>query len=367
MEVGVATDVGAGQRSYEDAWSAEQLHKNVTLLAVADGFGRAQGVPAATLVLETVRDVVRRELRRATFPSRTLSPTDVRQLLVNAFSEANDRLYRLGGGSDDCVTTASTCTAVLIINDQAFIAHVGDARAYLLRRNELVALTSDESILPELVRSGGRPQRQGKLRPSGPLLIRALGIENAVAIAPKVSHYTLHARDSVALLTDGAHRAVALADLQPALAGKETAEASAQRVVALARVAGGADNATVLLAREATVHGSPADQAQAPRTARRPGVMLLIALAFFVIVTIGIIAWWLSDSHLYLGTNPGGTVALFAGAPQSVYGVPLHVTRKTYPIAAQSLPASVQRDLDHGLQVSSQIAADDFLREQILH
>jgi PPM family protein phosphatase len=366
MEVGVATDVGAGQRSNEDAWSAEQLHKNVTLLAVADGFGRAHGISAATLVLETVRDAVRRELRRATFPSRTLSPTDVRQLLVNAFSEANDRLYRLGGGSDDCVTTASTCTAVLIINDQAFIAHVGDARAYLLRRNELVALTSDESILPELVRSGGRP-RQGKQRPARPLLIRALGIENGVAVAPKVSHYTLHARDSVALLTDGAHRSIALADLQPALAGKESAEASAQRVVALARVAGGVDNATVLLVREATVHGTAAEQAQAPRGMRVPMVVLLISLAFFVIATLSAIIWWVSDNHLYLGTNTAGTVSLFAGTPQSIYGLPLHVTRKTYPIAAHSLPTSVQHDLDQGLQVSSQIAADDFLREQTLH
>ncbi|HLN47280.1 MAG TPA: protein phosphatase 2C domain-containing protein [Magnetospirillaceae bacterium] len=366
MEVGVATDVGAGQRSNEDAWSAEQLHKNVTLLAVADGFGRAHGVPAATLVLETVRDAVRRELRRATFPSRTLSPTDVRQLLVSAFSEANDRLYRLGGGSDDCVTTASTCTAVLVINDQAFIAHVGDSRAYLLRRNELVALTNDESIVPELVRSGGHPARPGKQRSSRPLLMRALGIEDAVAVAPKVSHYTLHQRDAIALMTDGAHRAVPLADLQPALTNRDSADASAQRVVALARIAGGADNATVLLARDVTVHGSAADQARAPRR-RWPGVMLLIALALFVITTAGIIAWWFSDNHLYLGTDETGKVALFAGTPASFYGIPLHMTRKTYDVTAQSLPTAVQHDLDHGVQVVGQNAADDYLRTQPRH
>ena len=367
MEVGIATDVGAGQRSYEDAWTAEQLHRNVTLLAVADGFGRAHGVPAAALVLEAFRDVVRRELRRATFPSRTLSPTDVRQLLVNAFSEANDRLYRLGGGSDDCVTTASTCTAVLIINDQAFIGHVGDSRAYLLRRNELVALTNDESILPELVRSAVRPQRQGRRVAPRPLLMRALGIENAVAVAPKVSHYTLHARDAIALLTDGAHRAVALADLQPALTSRETAEASAQRVIALARVAGGADNATVLLARDATVHGSPDQHVQPMRKSRKTAIMLAIALAFFVLAAVGVAVWWLSDNHLYLSTEPSGNVALYAGAPETVYGVPLHVTRKTYAVAARSLPPDVQADLARGLPVSGQSAADDYLRAQTAH
>ena len=297
MEVGVATDVGAGQRTYEDAWSAEQLHRNVTLLGVADGFGRAHGIPAATLVLETVRDAVRRELRRATFPSRTLSPTDVRQLLVNAFSEANDRLYRLGGGSDDCVTTASTCTAVLIINDQAFIAHVGDSRAYLLRRNELVALTNDESILPELVRSGGRMQRSTKSRGARPLLMRALGIENAVAVSPKVVHYTLHQRDAIALLTDGAHRAIALAELQAALAARENAEATAQRIIALARVGGAVDNATVVLARDATAHGSPAEQGQPARKSRLSQQQLVAALVVFVGLAIALAVWWFAGEH----------------------------------------------------------------------
>jgi len=297
MEVGVATDVGAGQQTYEDAWSAEQLHRNVTLLGVADGFGRAHGIPAATLVLETVREAVRRELRRATFPARTLSPTDVRQLLISAFSEANDRLYRLGGGSDDSVTAASTCTTALIINDQAFIAHVGDSRAYLLRRNELVALTNDESILPELVRSGGRAPRSTKSRSARPLLMRALGIENSVAVSPKVVHYTLHQRDSIALLTDGAHRALPLAELQAALASKEGAEACAQRVIALARVGGAADNATVVFAREATTHGSPAEQGQPPNKRRSSGKQLLVSLAFFVAVAIALAVWWFGFQH----------------------------------------------------------------------
>ena len=303
MEVGVATDVGAGQRTYEDAWSAEQLHRNVTLIGVADGFGQAHGIPAATLVLETVRDAVRRELRRATFPSRTLSPTDVRQLLVNAFSEANDRLYRLGGGSDDCVTTASTCTAVLIINDQAFIAHVGDSRAYLLRRNELVVLTNDESILPELVRSGGRTQRPTRSRSTKPLLMRALGVENAVAVSPKVVHYTLHARDAIALLTDGAHRAVPLADLQSALAAKESAEANAQRVIALARVGGAADNATVVLARDATVHGSPAEQGEPARKTGPSNKQIVATLVLFAAVAIALVVWWFAQPQ-HRSTTP---------------------------------------------------------------
>ncbi|MBC5826125.1 MAG: hypothetical protein GIW99_00295, partial [Candidatus Eremiobacteraeota bacterium] len=110
MEVSITTDVGTGQRLNDDGWCAEQLHKNVTLLAVADGFGRPAGTAASVVVLDAMREIVRRELRRATFPRRSLTGNDVRELLRAAFAHANERLLRLGGGSDDFVAAGSTCT-----------------------------------------------------------------------------------------------------------------------------------------------------------------------------------------------------------------------------------------------------------------
>src|SRR5579864_6091946 len=98
MEVAVTTDVGSAQRHNDDGWCAEQLHRNVTLLAVADGFGRPQGATASTLILEAMREIVRRDLKRA-IPPRSLTATDVRQLLVRAFCHANERLLHVSGGS----------------------------------------------------------------------------------------------------------------------------------------------------------------------------------------------------------------------------------------------------------------------------
>src|SRR5690349_9436707 len=132
MEVAVTTDVGAAQRLNDDAWCHEQLHRNVTLLAVADGFGRPQGVPSAVVIIDAIREVIRRELRRATFPPRSLTAADMRELLVNAFAEGNERLLEIGGGTQDYVGAGSTCTLALIVSNQAFIAHVGDSCAYLL-------------------------------------------------------------------------------------------------------------------------------------------------------------------------------------------------------------------------------------------
>jgi len=55
MEVAVTTDVGTGQRVNDDAWCHEQLHRNVTLLAVADGFGRPHDVLALIHISEPTR------------------------------------------------------------------------------------------------------------------------------------------------------------------------------------------------------------------------------------------------------------------------------------------------------------------------
>lgn len=355
MEVAVTTDVGTAQRHNDDSWCAEQLHRNVTLLAVADGFGRPEGAPAAVIILDTVREIVRRELRRSV-PPRSLTGADVRELLIEAFARANERLLRMSGSGQDHVSAACACTAVLIVSSQAFIAHIGDSRAYLYRRGELVQLTSDESILPELVTSrGGNPQ-PARYRAVRPLLTRALGLDDDAA-APKVTHYTLHPHDAVLFCTDGAYRALSSGDLQNALHSREQrAERATDRIITLTRAAGSTDNATALLARDATEHGAAAEGKEEPPRLWQPPLAAAFA-ALTAALMLGISLMWTADTKLYLGSDPVGTVTLYSGAPASVLGVPLHIARTTYGIPAKSLPAALRTQLDAGIAVASPAAA----------
>lgn len=358
MEVAVTTDVGAGQRFNDDAWCHEQLHRNVTLLAVADGFGRPQGVPSAAIVLDAVRDVIRRELRRATFPPRSLTANDMRELLVSAFADGNERLLEVGGGTQDYVAAGSTCTLALIVSNQAFVAHLGDSRAYLLRRGELVQLTSDESFFPEYVRSGtGQPATRNRQMPA--LLNRALGLQPAVDPPPKIAHYTLHAHDAILLCTDGASRTLSFNDLQAAVTARDSARSAAERIVGMTRSAGGTDNATVILARNATVHGAPVDSRNSSSSSRwRWTAALAAALALFLVTGAIAKAYWFGDSHLFLAEDSAGDVGLFAGAPGSVLGVPLHVERTSFSFAVSALDPTDQRAVEDGMPVSTPQAAN---------
>jgi serine/threonine protein phosphatase PrpC len=359
MEVAVTTDVGAGQRFNDDAWCHEQLQRHVTLLAVADGFGRPQGVPSASIVLDAVRDVIRRELRRATFPPRSLTANDLRELLVSAFADGNERLLELGGGTQDYVAAGSTCTLALIVSNQAFVAHLGDSRAYLLRRGELVQLTSDESFAPELVRSGTGQPSATRNRQMPALLNRALGLQPAIDPPPKIAHYTLHAHDAILLCTDGASRTLSFNDLQAAVTARDSARAAAERILGMTRSAGGTDNATVIVARNATVHGAPPDSSKSSSaTPWRWAAALAASLALFLVTGAIARAYWFGDSHLFLAQDGAGDVALFAGAPGSLLGVPLHVERTSFAFAVSALDPTDQRAVEDGMPISTPQAAD---------
>ena len=359
MEVAVTTDVGSAQRHNDDAWCAEQLHRNVTLLAVADGFGRPGGAASSSVALDVIREAIRRDLRSVA-PPRSLTGADLRDILIKAFAEANTQLLERGGGSDDHVAAASTCTAVLIVSNQAFIAHIGDSRAYLFRRGELVQLTSDESIVPDLVTSSGSSRQLGRYRHVHPLLTRVLGVEST-AVAPKVTHYALHAHDAVMFCTDGAFRSLPLSDLQTALQHKEQrAEWITDRIVTLARAAGSVDNATVMLARDATEHGAAELSATAPTRPHSwvPALIAMVAAALLVVSMM-----WSADTRLSLATDSKGLVTLYSGSPASVLGFSMHVPRTTYSIHARDLPSLVRGELRSGIAVASPGAAAALLTQ----
>ena len=177
MEVAVGSDFGIWQRQQSDAHVAEAFAPNVTFLAVADGFGvLGKGVPTATLALTTIRDYLRRRQRHGAFGPRHATPSHLRALLLAAFDHANARLFGLSGSGEDFVGSGTSVTAVLVVGCQAFVAHVGDARAYLLRLGHVEPLTADDAMFTDDTLSGAKTSVPAKPLTRG-LLWRSL--ENA--------------------------------------------------------------------------------------------------------------------------------------------------------------------------------------------
>ena len=170
----------------------------------------------------------------------------------------------------------TTVTAALVdaAAGQVTIGHVGDSRAYLLRDGTLEQLTTDHSLVAELVQSGVLTPEEAERHPQRSAITRALGTEPSV----DVEAFTLAGRagDLFLLCSDGLP--VMLGDEEMAAAIEGAArepDAAAEALVAAANDHGGEDNITVVLFE--LVEGEPSSEPEpeatttAPETSRRAG------------------------------------------------------------------------------------------------
>jgi PPM family protein phosphatase len=96
---------------------------------------------------------------------------------------------------------ATTLAMVQLHKCGAFIAHVGDSRVYLWRDAQLHQLTSDHSLVNELLDKGTLTARQAVRSPHRHVITRAIGA--AAVVSPSVRELSLHSGDVLLLCTDG--------------------------------------------------------------------------------------------------------------------------------------------------------------------
>ena len=71
----------------------------------------------------------------------------------------------------------TTVTSVLIMGQQAFIGHVGDSHALLLRQNQLYQVTMDHSLVAEQVRLGLMTEAQARVEQYRDIITRSIGVD----------------------------------------------------------------------------------------------------------------------------------------------------------------------------------------------
>ena len=287
MEVAVGTELGIWQRRQSDAHLAESVAPNVTLFALADGFGEiGRGLSAAPLALATLRDYLRRRHRAGSF-GRSASPSGLRAILLAALDHANARLYAQSGSHEDFVGSGTSLTAVMLVGHQALVGHVGDARAYLLRLGRLDMLTTDDAMFADNAMTNAKAALPAKPRTRG-LLWRSLGTQ--AKLEASIAHVELLAGDQLVLCTDGIHRCVDDDELADALADADSAADAVGRVLAFAKARGNVDNGTLIVGRDLLISTPPAFGAPA----RRGGpVRVVLALALIAALLASFGAYWL--------------------------------------------------------------------------
>lgn len=249
------TDTGRVRSRNEDSFSAAP---DIGLYIVADGMGgQAGGDAASRYACLTIEDYVRR--RHAVLQRYEREPVPGRrqaifQLLEEAIRAASERIIMEGESHAELEGMATTAVVLLLLADHAFVANLGDSRAYLIRDGYARLLTEDHSLFFELIRQG-RLSRDATGFPYKNVVTRALGVRGT-ALADTFDFETMPG-DRFMLCTDGLHGYMddEEAYLLAANGGPDTAS---ERLVEFALDSGGADNVTVVLADVKSIEGDDA-------------------------------------------------------------------------------------------------------------
>jgi protein phosphatase len=249
------TDTGRRRRQNEDAFVCEP-----PLFAVADGMGGAQaGELASRLAAAAIEEgalAIRGE-----------------ESVAGIVRTANARIFEHSVRDPTAAGMGTTATVAFVDEGAgtAAIAHVGDSRAYRYRAGALEQLTTDHSLVGELVRSGRLTEAEAAVHPHRSVITRALGTEADVDVDTLT--VDLRPGDLVLLCSDGLSAMVRDEEIVRLLeATRVDPHDAAEALVAAANRAGGEDNVTVVLFElvEGEPVPRPAPVAPAPEDVTEP-------------------------------------------------------------------------------------------------
>lgn len=211
------------------------------LLVVCDGMGGGPGGRTASrMAVDTILSII-----------ADLSASTPRgQALQYAIEKANDAIYALAKDTPELMGMGTTVAAVIVNEQSAVIAHVGDSRVYLLRRGTVVFRTQDHSFVGNLVRENKLTEEEARNHPRSNVITRALGIRPT--IEAEIDETPFLTGDRFVLCTDGIWGAMPQQDLVQALSRpmgiEELTHLVADEVDALGNAQGGGhDNLTLAL------------------------------------------------------------------------------------------------------------------------
>jgi PPM family protein phosphatase len=216
------------------------------LFMVADGMGgHAGGEEASALAIDSVESFVLESFKW--FSGLKGAEQDrVLEEFKSALSQANAQVFSVAAQRPELRGMGTTLT-LDSLNDDLFVAHVGDSRCYLFRGGQLVRLTRDHTLVEELVRRGVLTAAEAANHRSRHVITNAVG-GAAANVKVEVHKVSLEAADVVLLCSDGLTNMVSDEAISRLLRDEPDPERASRRLVASANAAGGKDHITVIVA-----------------------------------------------------------------------------------------------------------------------
>ncbi|HWP41629.1 MAG TPA: Stp1/IreP family PP2C-type Ser/Thr phosphatase, partial [Blastocatellia bacterium] len=233
----LVADLTTGNVGLGPDMSTHPIGDRGSLMVVSDGMGGAvAGEIASEMAVNTIRD------------SLMDMPADlsIAERLKLATEIANERIWNHAQQNPELSGMGATLTAVLAHETIAYIAQVGDSRAYLIRGDQIKQITKDQSLVQMLIDSGAIEPEQAASVPQN-VIMQALGTQPSVKVA--MTAVELCRNDYLLVCSDGLSNKIAPNEMLQTI--KETGDltAACRQLVEVANERGGEDNITVIIAR----------------------------------------------------------------------------------------------------------------------
>jgi len=208
-----------------------------TLFVVADGMGgHAGGDVASAIATKRIMEA----------DKAYHSAQDAEFALQAALIAANSQLAETVFEHAELTGMGTTVSALVVLDDQVAIAHIGDSRIYLFRDGELSQITTDHTFVQRLVDSGRITEAEAMVHPRRSVLMRVLG---DVESSPEIDTSILATRagDRWLICSDGLSGVVSNTGIGNALKAPLDAQAVADRLVKESLDGGAPDNVTIVV------------------------------------------------------------------------------------------------------------------------
>ncbi|WP_397571052.1 PP2C family protein-serine/threonine phosphatase [Schlesneria sp. T3-172] len=235
------TDIGFRRKNNQDSCAValcslkEEWEEGGHLFVVADGMGgHAVGELASKIATDTIPHM---------FAKLRGRPPAV--ALKIAIEEANDVINERGSQNHDFMRMGTTCSTLVLCPQGAIIGHVGDSRVYRIRNSQIDQLTSDHSLLWEMIQSRKLNQKDAERLCPRNVITRSLGPEPNVDVDIE-GPFPVEPGDIFLLCSDGLSGLLSDSEIGM-IAGTVPPNEACRLLVNLSNLRGGPDNITVII------------------------------------------------------------------------------------------------------------------------
>jgi protein phosphatase len=237
----VVVNLATGEEGLGTGARVQEIDAAGTLLGVCDGMGGAAAGDVAS-------KMAAQELQRFVQPGSPFRDSaSAQQSLLSALGGANRAIADYAKAHPERQGMGTTLTAALVFGTDLHIVHIGDSRAYLRRGGALTQLTTDHSVVGQMIASGQMTPAEARNFEHRNVLLQALGVQPA--ISPEIVIAPLQEGDILLVCSDGLTGPLDDPDVLAIMLEHEDPMRCCRALTEAACAAGGPDNVTVAMAR----------------------------------------------------------------------------------------------------------------------